>query len=70
MILKINFRFGHQLMICLDFIPTAIMFAPHQFFQIILSDIGIILWLAAVITWSYYRGFAEVFRLYLVPYLW
>ena len=57
-------------MICLDFKPTAIMFAPHQFHQIVLSDIGIILWLAAVITWSYYKGFAEVFRLYLVPYLW
>jgi uncharacterized membrane protein len=46
------------------------MFAPHQYNQIVLSDIGIVIWLAAVITWSYYNGFAEVFRLYLVPYLW
>lgn len=57
-------------MVFTDFKPTAIMFAPHQFNQIILSDIGIILWLATIITWSYYRGFTEVFRVYLVPYLW
>jgi omega-6 fatty acid desaturase (delta-12 desaturase) len=52
------------------FKPTSVMFAPHQRNQIILSDIGVVLWLAALITWSYYKGFAEVFRLYLVPYLW
>jgi len=52
------------------FRPTAVMFAPHQYSQIILSDIGVVIWLAAIISWSYYRGFAEVFRLYLVPYLW
>jgi len=52
------------------FKPSAVMFAPHQYSQIILSDIGVILWLAAIFTWSYYKGFAEVFRLYLVPYLW
>jgi hypothetical protein len=54
----------------LDFKPTAVMFAPHQRDQIILSDIGILIWLAALATWTYYRGFAEVFTLYLVPYLW
>lgn len=52
------------------FKPTAVMFAPHQYNQIVLSDIGVALWLAAITTWIYYRGFAEVFRLYLVPYLW
>jgi omega-6 fatty acid desaturase (delta-12 desaturase) len=52
------------------FQPTAVMFAPHQYNQIVLSDIGIFLWLATIISWTYYRGFAEVFRLYLVPYLW
>lgn len=46
------------------------MFAPHHYGQIIMSDIGIALWLGAVGTWIYSRGFAEVFRLYLVPYLW
>ena len=53
-----------------DFKPTAVMFAPHQYGQIILSDIGVVIWLGVIITWSYYKGFTEVFRLYLVPYLW
>jgi omega-6 fatty acid desaturase / acyl-lipid omega-6 desaturase (Delta-12 desaturase) len=61
---------ARYLMVCIDFKPTSVMFAPHQYDQIVLSDIGVVLWLAAIITWSYYRGFAEVVRLYLVPYLW
>ena len=46
------------------------MFKPEQYNQIIASDIGILIWLGVVGTWIYYKGFAEVFRLYLVPYLW
>jgi omega-6 fatty acid desaturase (delta-12 desaturase) len=46
------------------------MFAPHQFGQIILSDIGILLWLGALTAWTYHAGFSQVARLYLVPYLW
>ena len=53
-----------------DFNPNAVMFAPHQHDLIVLSDIGILLWLAGIVTWIYYRGIAEVFTLYLVPYLW
>lgn len=57
-------------MVMEDFAPKAIMFAPHQWSQIIISDIGIFLWLAAlavsVSTW----GFATVFRIYIVPYFW
>jgi omega-6 fatty acid desaturase (delta-12 desaturase) len=52
------------------FSPTGVLFAPHQYGQIVLSDIGILLWLASLATWTYYKGFAEVFTLYLVPYLW
>ncbi|KDQ62389.1 hypothetical protein JAAARDRAFT_30292 [Jaapia argillacea MUCL 33604] len=52
------------------FNPSAVMFAPHQRGQIFMSDIGIVLWLGAVGSWIYYKGFAEVFRLYLVPYIW
>jgi len=52
------------------FNPTAVMFAPHQYGQILWSNFGVALWLAAIMTWSYYRGLTEVFRLYLVPYLW
>jgi omega-6 fatty acid desaturase / acyl-lipid omega-6 desaturase (Delta-12 desaturase) len=46
------------------------MFAPHHYGQIVWSDIGIVLWLAGLATWIYYKGFAEVGRLYVVPYLW
>ncbi|KAG7088467.1 hypothetical protein E1B28_012456 [Marasmius oreades] len=52
------------------FSPEATMFSPKQYSQIILSDIGIFLWLAGVLGWIYYKGFAEVFVLYGVPYLW
>jgi len=52
------------------FNPTSVIFGEHQWGQIILSDIGVFFWLAAIgysiNTW----GFFEVFRLYLVPYLW
>jgi len=52
------------------FNPKAVIFGEHQWSQIILSDIGVVFWLAAIgysiNTW----GFFEVFRLYLVPYLW
>lgn len=53
-----------------DFNPSAVMFAPHHREQILISDLGIVLWLAGVVTAIYYRGFAEVFRVYLAPYLW
>jgi omega-6 fatty acid desaturase (delta-12 desaturase) len=46
------------------------MFAPHQFGQIIISDIGILLWLGTLVAWVHQSGFSQVFRLYLVPYLW
>ncbi|KAF5382612.1 hypothetical protein D9615_002968 [Tricholomella constricta] len=52
------------------FRPSAAMFKPHHFSQIIISDLGIILWAAAVGYSIYEYGFANVFRLYLVPYLW
>ena len=46
------------------------MFAPHQFGQIILSDVGILLWLGTLAAWTYHSSFSQVVRLYLVPYLW
>jgi omega-6 fatty acid desaturase (delta-12 desaturase) len=52
------------------FNPNAVIFKPHQYNQIILSDIGILVWLSAVIYSIYTFGFFEVFRTYLVPYLW
>lgn len=56
--------------ISLDFNPNAVMFAPHQRDSIVLSDVGILLWLAGVSSSIYAFGFWTVFRLYLVPYLW
>lgn len=53
-----------------DFNPNAAMFAPHQYGAVIVSDTGIVLWLAGVLGSIYTFGFWTVFRLYLVPYLW
>ncbi|KAF9023336.1 delta-12 fatty acid desaturase protein [Hymenopellis radicata] len=52
------------------FNPNAVIFAPHQFRQIILSDIGCALWLGAIIASIYTWDFVTVFRVYLAPYLW
>ncbi|KIK69594.1 hypothetical protein GYMLUDRAFT_212223 [Collybiopsis luxurians FD-317 M1] len=52
------------------FNPTAIMFKEREWGQIIMSDVGIILWIAGVISSIYIYGFTNVFTLYLVPYLW
>ncbi|KAG5642154.1 hypothetical protein DXG03_003558 [Asterophora parasitica] len=52
------------------FKPSSVMFKPHQWADIIISDLGILLWAAAIGYSIYEFGFATVFRLYLVPYLW
>jgi len=52
------------------FIPSSVMFNPDQWGQIIISDIGVVLWLAAIFYSINTFGFFEVFRLYLIPYLW
>lgn len=54
----------------LDFKPSAPMFAPHHFGQIILSDVGVIFWALAVGVSIYHFGLSTVFRVYLAPYLW
>ncbi|KAF8631815.1 hypothetical protein AX17_005030 [Amanita inopinata Kibby_2008] len=52
------------------FSPDSPMFAPHHYSQVIISVLGTVLWLTGISTWIYQRSFSEVFRLYLVPYLW
>jgi len=52
------------------FKPTSVIYAPHQYTDIVISDIGVALWIGGIAAWAYTRGFSEVFRLYLVPYLW
>ncbi|KAF9554713.1 fatty acid desaturase [Agrocybe pediades] len=52
------------------FNPNAPMYAPHHYNQVILSTFGILVWLATVGVSINHWGFLEVFRTYLVPYLW
>ncbi|KZP33567.1 delta-12 fatty acid desaturase [Athelia psychrophila] len=52
------------------FAPASVIFGTHQYSQILLSDLGIALWLGGLVAWGYNRGFSEVLRLYLMPYLW
>jgi omega-6 fatty acid desaturase (delta-12 desaturase) len=46
------------------------MFSPNQWGQIIISDVGVVIWLVALYFSIGKFGFFEVFRTYLVPYLW
>ena len=52
------------------FNPDAVIFSPHHRKKIVFSDIGIFIWLAAVIGACYYHSFTEVLKIYLIPYLW
>ncbi|KZO92532.1 putative delta-12 fatty acid desaturase [Calocera viscosa TUFC12733] len=52
------------------FNPKSVIFDARQYWQIIMSDVGIALWLGTLGTWAYYRGFAEVALYYLPVYLW
>ncbi|EJD40469.1 delta12-fatty acid desaturase [Auricularia subglabra TFB-10046 SS5] len=52
------------------FNPRPPLYAPHQFWQIIASDIGVAIWLGAVVYWSWTRSFGEMMRIYGLPYLW
>ena len=56
--------------VSLDFNSNSPMFMPHHQGQVTISLVGVLLWLTGISTWIYYKGFWEVFRLYLVPYLW
>ncbi|KAF5348238.1 hypothetical protein D9756_010508 [Leucocoprinus leucothites] len=52
------------------FNPSAAIFKPHQFWQIIWSNVGIALWAAGLIIWASKCGAWEVLSVYGVPYLW
>lgn len=54
-----------------DFNPSAqSIFAPHHYAQILVSDLGVILWILGVAAAVSHFGFANVFRVYGAPYLW
>lgn len=52
------------------FTPGSIIFKPSHYWQVIASDIGVLLTLAGLGFWAYQRGISEVLRVYGVPYLW
>jgi omega-6 fatty acid desaturase (delta-12 desaturase) len=52
------------------FNPSAIIFKPQHYWQIVASNIGIALNFAILGYWSYKRSFSEMVLVYLIPYLW
>ncbi|KZV91102.1 delta-12 fatty acid desaturase [Exidia glandulosa HHB12029] len=52
------------------FLPRPPLFEKRHFWQIILSDIGVFLWVAGLVYWSFAQSFGDMMRLYGVPYLW
>jgi omega-6 fatty acid desaturase (delta-12 desaturase) len=51
------------------FQPSSFIFKPSHFWQIIASDIGLLITLGVLYFWGTQRGFGEVARLYLPVYL-
>lgn len=52
------------------FQPSSVIFAPHQSGDIILSDVGVLLWIGGLIYASMEFGFGTMMRVYGFPYLW
>ncbi|KAJ6492980.1 fatty acid desaturase-domain-containing protein [Mycena sanguinolenta] len=52
------------------FNPSSAIFAPHQHSEIVLSDLGIFIWLGLIVFSCFHWSFLTVFRVYLVPYIW
>lgn len=55
---------------CPDFIPAQPLFKPHEFSQVVISVVGVLIWVAGLSYWVHARGFADMFLTYFVPYLW
>jgi omega-6 fatty acid desaturase / acyl-lipid omega-6 desaturase (Delta-12 desaturase) len=53
-----------------DFQPSSVMFKSSQKWQILVSDVGVILMFAVLGFWGYKRSFTEVMVMYGIPYLW
>jgi omega-6 fatty acid desaturase / acyl-lipid omega-6 desaturase (Delta-12 desaturase) len=52
------------------FDPNSAIFAAHQYQQIVISDVGVLLWIGALVYASYTFGFGTMMRVYGLPYLW
>jgi omega-6 fatty acid desaturase (delta-12 desaturase) len=46
------------------------LFTPSQYWDVVISDIGVFFWLAGIFFWGYTRSWSEMLRVYGVPYLW
>lgn len=62
-------RTFHLLTYSPDFDPDSPLFMKRHRSQILISNIGILVVIAALATWVRYRGFGEVARYYILPYL-
>ncbi|BEJ16247.1 hypothetical protein CspHIS471_0508520 [Cutaneotrichosporon sp. HIS471] len=51
------------------FLPSSVIFRPSHYWQIIWSDIGLILVCAGLTYWAKMRSFTEMFLVYGIPYL-
>ena len=60
----------HRLTLFTDFNADSPMFMSHHRSQVFISTVGILLWLAGIAGSIYVWGFLDVFRIYLIPYLW
>lgn len=54
----------------LDFNSNAVMFKSHQYWQIVWSNAGVVLWLAVIASMASRFGVWQVLTVYVVPYLW
>ena len=46
------------------------LFKPTEFFQVVVSDIGVALWMGAMYYWVHNFGWNSMLSYYFVPYLW
>lgn len=53
-----------------DFDPASVIFRPHHRGEIIVSNLGIFLWIAGLVYAVSVWGYFEVMRVYFIPYLW
>ncbi|KAJ7835623.1 delta-12 fatty acid desaturase protein [Mycena leptocephala] len=52
------------------FAPKAVMFSPHQYLDVLLSDVGVALWLLGLGAAAWVYGWHAVAVVYVQPYLW
>lgn len=51
------------------YLPSSPLFNEKQFYQVVISDLGLVAVLTLLTIWGYYTSFLNVFFLYVVPYM-